>query len=94
MPRRIPDYPDAFAGWNAISSFGSIISIVATILFGYIIFDIFVNGKEVNNNPWAVPSYFNSLSLYENETESSSSLEWTLASPIPFHAFKMLPVQS
>jgi len=23
-----------------------------------------------------------------------NTLEWTLASPIPFHAFKMLPVQS
>jgi cytochrome c oxidase subunit 1 len=94
MPRRIPDYPDAFAGWNAISSFGSIVSIVATILFGYIIYDIFVNGKEVSNNPWAVPSYFTSLSEFENETESSSSLEWALSSPIPFHAFNMLPVQS
>ena len=41
MPRRIPDYPDAFAGWNAISSFGSLISVMATVLFGYIIYDIF-----------------------------------------------------
>jgi cytochrome c oxidase subunit 1 len=94
MPRRIPDYPDAFAGWNAISSFGSLISVVATVLFGYIIYDIFVNGKEVNNNPWAVPAYFTSFSQYETEVESTNTLEWSLASPIPFHAFNMLPVQS
>ena len=37
MPRRIPDFPDAFSGWNAIASYGSIVSVVATILFGYII---------------------------------------------------------
>lgn len=94
MPRRIPDYPDAFAGWNAISSFGSLISVVATVLFGYIIYDIFVNGKEVNNNPWAIPAYFTSLSQYDTEAESTNTLEWSLASPIPFHAFNMLPVQS
>jgi cytochrome c oxidase subunit 1 len=39
MPRRVPDYPDAFAGWNTLSSFGSIISIVATLLFLYIIYN-------------------------------------------------------
>lgn len=51
MPRRIPDYPDAFAAWNAISSFGSLVSVVATALFGYIISDILVNGKPVDANP-------------------------------------------
>ncbi len=94
MPRRIPDYPDAFAGWNAVSSFGSIISVVASILFAYIIYDIFVNGKEVNNNPWAVPSYFTSTVLFDSETQTANTLEWALPSPIPFHAFNMLPAQS
>ncbi|TQF64796.1 cytochrome c oxidase subunit 1 (mitochondrion) [Pyrrhoderma noxium] len=94
MPRRIPDYPDAFSIWNAVSSFGSIVSVVATILFGYIVYDLFVNGKEVNNNPWAVPSYFTSTSVFNNETQTANSIEWALNSPVPFHAFNMLPVQS
>jgi cytochrome c oxidase subunit 1 len=38
MPRRIPDYPDAYAGWNAIASFGSYISAVSVVLFFYIVY--------------------------------------------------------
>nr|YP_009690188.1 cytochrome c oxidase subunit 1 [Porodaedalea pini]YP_010455108.1 cytochrome c oxidase subunit 1 [Porodaedalea mongolica]YP_010697741.1 cytochrome c oxidase subunit 1 [Porodaedalea niemelaei]YP_010697794.1 cytochrome c oxidase subunit 1 [Porodaedalea chrysoloma]QEG56968.1 cytochrome c oxidase subunit 1 [Porodaedalea pini]UUA03950.1 cytochrome c oxidase subunit 1 [Porodaedalea mongolica]WCF76637.1 cytochrome c oxidase subunit 1 [Porodaedalea niemelaei]WCF76710.1 cytochrome c oxidase subunit len=94
MPRRIPDYPDAFSVWNAVSSFGSIVSVVATLLFGYIVYDLFVNGKEVNKNPWAVPSYFTSSNVFNDETHTANSIEWALKSPIPFHAFNMLPVQS
>ena len=33
MPRRIPDYPDCFAGWNAISSLGSTISVFSVFIF-------------------------------------------------------------
>ena len=95
MPRRIPDYPDAFSVWNAVSSFGSLISVVATVLFGYIVFDMYTNGKEVtNNNYWAIPAYFTSTLQFKNETHFSNTLEWALASPIPFHAFNALPVQS
>jgi heme/copper-type cytochrome/quinol oxidase subunit 1 len=94
MPRRIPDYADAYAGWNAVSSFGSLVSVVATVLFGYIIYDLFINGKSVNNNPWLVPAFFASTQEFTNETLSSQSLEWSLQSPIPFHAFAELPVQS
>ena len=35
MPRRIPDYPDAYAGWNMISSYGSTISAISTLVFFY-----------------------------------------------------------
>jgi len=94
MPRRIPDYPDSFSIWNAVSSFGSMISVIATVLFGYIIYDIYVNGKEVNNNPWAIPSFFTSTVQFNNQSQPANSLEWTLKSPIPFHAFNMIPVQS
>jgi cytochrome c oxidase subunit I len=38
MPRRIPDYPDAFAGWNAVASFGSYISLISSFLFFYIVY--------------------------------------------------------
>ena len=37
MPRRISDYPDGFAPWNLISSYGSMVSVTATILFFYVV---------------------------------------------------------
>ncbi len=38
MPRIIPDYPDAYADWNAIASFGSYISAISVIFFFYIVY--------------------------------------------------------
>ena len=38
MPRRIPDYPDAYAGWNSIASLGSYVSAFSAILFFYIVY--------------------------------------------------------
>jgi len=94
MPRRIPDYPDAFSGWNSISSFGSLISVMATILFCYISYNLFIVGLKTINNPWDLPSFYSSLLNFLSEIKKGNSLEWALPSPIPQHAFKMLPVQS
>ena len=57
MPRRISDYPDAFAGWNLVSSVGSIVSVIAAWLFMYIIYLQLVEGKIANRNPWYLPGF-------------------------------------
>jgi heme/copper-type cytochrome/quinol oxidase subunit 1 len=41
MPRRIPDYPDAFAGWNARSSFGSVMFLLSVFLFLIVVLELF-----------------------------------------------------
>ena len=93
MPRRISDYPDAFAGWNFVSSFGSIISVVATGLFLYIVYVQLVYGKATSRYPWLTPQFFSDLfqTLFNR---TYSSIEWSLSSPPKPHAFTSLPLQS
>lgn len=50
MPRRIPDFPDAYSGWNAVASFGSYISFFSAILFFYVVYVTLVHGKKIENN--------------------------------------------
>ena len=76
MPRRYVDYPDAFAGWNLISSWGSYISGVGVLIFIYGVIDAFVRKEQAANNPWGA---------------GATTLEWTLTSPPPFHQFEVLP---
>lgn len=63
MPRRISDYPDAFAGWNYVASLGSMISVIATLFFCYLIFNMFtVQFRSSKRNTWrtyvaALPSF-------------------------------------
>ncbi|MCP4053699.1 MAG: cytochrome c oxidase subunit 1 [Mesoflavibacter sp.] len=46
IPRRIPDYPDSFAGWNAVSSYGSILSAVSGVFFFYIVYITLTRGER------------------------------------------------
>ena len=93
MPRRISDYPDAFAGWNLISSFGSIISVIATWLFLYVLYVQLVEGKATSRYPWLTPQFYSDL-LQTLLNRSYNSLEWCLNSPPKPHAFVSLPLQS
>ena len=93
MPRRISDYPDAFAGWNLVSSFGSMISVVSTFLFLYIIYVQLVEGKATSRYPWLTPQFY-SDSLQTLLNRAYNSLEWCLNSPPKPHAFVSLPLMS
>ena len=55
MPRRIPDYPDAYAGWNSVASFGSYISAFSVLLFFYIVYITLTDGeKNTAANQWKI----------------------------------------
>nr|QNV12118.1 cytochrome c oxidase subunit I [Amaurobius fenestralis] len=42
MPRRYSDYPDAFIFWNVISSLGSILSMIGSLFFVFIVWESFI----------------------------------------------------
>jgi len=48
MPRRIPDFPDAYSGWNAVASFGSYISLVSSLVFVYVVYITLTRGEQIN----------------------------------------------
>ena len=76
MPRRIPDYTDAFTGWNEIASYGSYISAFGVLVFLYAVWRGFAAKDRVGENPWG---------------EGATTLEWTLPSPPAFHSYDELP---
>merc|ERR1712078_116828 len=54
MPRRIPDYPDAYAGWNSIASYGSYVSLIGMLFFFYIVYYSLTQGSQVkSDSPWS-----------------------------------------
>lgn len=80
MPRRIPDYPDAFAGWNMVCSYGSYLSILASVFFFYVVYVTLTQGEKCGNNPWQF-----------GDDKTTLSLEWTLTSPPAYHTFEEIP---
>ena len=80
MPRRYIDYPEAFALWNQVSSWGAFLTFASFILFIGIMFYTLRYGKRITED-----NYWN---------EYADTLEWTLPTPPPEHTFVTLPKQS
>ena len=76
MPRRYVDYPDAFAFWNQVSSWGYVVMLVGMFFFVLVLLDAMIRRRKAEANPWG---------------EGATTLEWTLSSPPPFHQFSELP---
>jgi cytochrome c oxidase subunit 1 len=54
MPRRIADFPDFYQGWNQVASFGSTVSLFATFIFFYVVYDMLVYGDKGRKAPYAL----------------------------------------
>jgi cytochrome c oxidase subunit 1 len=84
MPRRIPDYPDCYAGWNAICSFGSYLSVLGAVLFFVIVWITLAEGSACQRNPW----HFGGT---QQGTPNNITIEWMLRSPPAFHTYEEIP---
>ena len=79
MPRRIPDYPDAFAGWNGVASYGSYLTVLGAIFFFYVVYKTLTSNNNSEKNPW------------QTTPRISATLEWIVGSPPAFHTFSEIP---
>jgi cytochrome c oxidase subunit 1 len=78
MPRRYPDYADAYTHWNQIASeLGYSIMAAGMVVFFINLAYALIAGKKAEGNCWG---------------EGATTLEWTLSSPPPYHQFETLPV--
>ncbi len=76
MPRRYPDYPDAYAHWNTVATVGYMIMAAGMAIFFVNLIWSLLAGKKAEGNPWGA---------------GATTLEWTLSSPPPYHQFETLP---
>jgi cytochrome c oxidase subunit 1 len=76
MPRRLADYPDAFADWNLIESIGAYIFAAGLVVFLINMVLAFIRRERSAANPWGA---------------GATTLEWMLPSPPPFHSHETPP---
>jgi cytochrome c oxidase subunit 1 len=77
MPRRYADYPMQFADFNAMATVAAFGFGLSQLLFLSIVIKCIRGGVKAPANPWQA---------------NDGGLEWTVASPAPFHTFETPPV--
>ena len=75
MPRRIPDYALQFADFNQIASVGAFLFGAAQLVFLFNVIRTVQGGRKATAEVW----------------ENPEGLEWTVASPAPYHTFSTPP---
>jgi cytochrome c oxidase subunit 1 len=75
MPRRIPDYALQFSDYNMIATVGAFGFGLSQLLFLYIVIAAIRGGKKATSQVW----------------DNAEGLEWTIASPAPYHSFVTPP---
>lgn len=76
MPRRVPDYPDAYSGWNYVASIGGFMAAFSGLFFFYVVYRVYKDKTKCPANPWG---------------DGADTLEWSVPSPAPFHTFENQP---
>jgi cytochrome c oxidase subunit 1 len=85
MPRRIPDYPDAFANWNQICSLGSFLSVFSTCLFFYLVYDMLITEYILNKkNSWKHYPEETYLTIPAQSFFTNSARKLSLKNQVPF----------
>jgi cytochrome c oxidase subunit 1 len=75
MPRRIPDYALQFADFNQIASIGAFLFGFSQVFFLFVVIKTIRGGAKATDQVW----------------ENPEGLEWTIASPAPYHTFTTPP---
>lgn len=73
MPRRYSDYPDAYTGWNVVSTVGSTISFLGVIIFVYIIWEAYVSQRLVFS-PYSIPTSIEWIHSFPPQEHSYAEL--------------------